>query len=102
MLKVTRAARELLSEMLVELQPREGNLVRIVVSGVGLSLVIGPIQSGDRIVHHDAKSVLAIAQGVSDDDHRTLDVVTTIRGPDLRIVAGERPSGAKLRVVQST
>jgi hypothetical protein len=47
-LKVTEAAFELLAELLTELLVPEGDVVRVVAGGEGLSLVMGQIQADDR------------------------------------------------------
>ena len=93
MFKVTEAARNLLAEMLVEIQATDGKVVRIVASGEGQSLVLGQIEVDDRVFSHEDKSVLAIAQGVFEGgDNRMLDVVATARGPKLSVTAeGKQP-----------
>ena len=92
MLTVTHAARELLSEMMAELQPTAGKVVRIVTSGAGLSLELGEIQADDRVFKHDTRLVLAVAEDVARDRERlTLDAVVTARGLDLRVAADSDP-----------
>lgn len=90
MLKVTEAACQLLSEMLLELQTTEGKVVRIVASGAGHSLLVGEVHADDRVFRHETKAVLAVAEGVTEDGQDlTLDVVVTIRGPDLRVTVDD-------------
>jgi hypothetical protein len=85
-LNVTAAARRHLAEKLVQLQAREGEVMRVIAKGASLSLRLDAIQDGDCTISHDGKPVLAIAQSVSDvSDNRTLEVFTTVRGPQLRV-----------------
>lgn len=86
MLDVTAAAREFLAEKLVALQASDGEVMRVFADGPSLRLKLSPIEADDRTICHEDKPVLAIAPSVSEAaDHRTLDVVSTIRGRKLRV-----------------
>lgn len=86
MLNVTTAARRFLAEKLEEVRTSEGEVMRVVADGASLSLKLGPIQADDRTIAHDGIPVLAIAPSVSEAaDHRTLDVVMTVKGRRLRV-----------------
>ena len=86
MLNVTVAAREFLAEKLAELEAPDGVVMRVFANGPSLSLKLGPIEADDRTICHGDKPVLAVAPSVSEAaDHRTLDMVATIRGRRLKV-----------------